>query len=158
MIRRLVRLALKLAFLQAAVLGLTFLARQFVQEWGDSESNEFQLAALVDGRELRSRATALRGGTAIAIYGGIELDLREAELAAEVATIKCLAIFGGVALLVPDGWRVTVDGRFFFGGSELRTTPEEDLPEDAPRLHVQATTVFGGIAVRSKAIPQATAA
>lgn len=151
MVRRFFRISIRLALLQVMLLGVAFLARRLVSEWGDEDSDEFQLAAIIGGREFRSRARALRGGTVIAAYGGVELDLREAHVAPGGAALRCVTILGGVAILVPDGWRVRLRTTAILGGAEKRTTPDDQLPPDAPELTIDATAVCGGVAVRAKA-------
>ncbi|HEY5579116.1 MAG TPA: LiaF domain-containing protein [Acidimicrobiia bacterium] len=151
LIRRLFKVALVLGMMQALLLGAAVAARRFIREWGDEESDEFQLAAVLDGREMKSRARNLRGATVIACYGGVELDLRGAQLSAGGADLRVVAIFGGVSLLVPDGWNVHMKTTAVLGGSEKRTTADEDLPPGAPQLTIRATAAFGGVAVRAKA-------
>lgn len=148
-------MALALTIVQGILLAVAAIARRYVPEWGDEESNEFQSVAILDGKELRSRASALRGGTAIAVYGGAELDLRQAELASAGATLRIVTVFGGVSLLVPDGWNVRMKTTAIMGGAEKRTTPLDELPPAAPELTIDATAVFGGVAVRAKALSKA---
>ncbi len=152
MTRRLFRVGLILVAIQAALLAIAVLAKKLVREWGDRDSEEVQVAAILDGRELRSRAGGFRGGTVIACYGGVELDLRDAVPAPGGTWLRLIVVFGGVSILVPDGWRVTMKGSTFLGGVEQRTTSEDELPDGAPELTVEATTFFGGVAVRAKAL------
>ena len=44
---------------------------------GDEESDEVALAAIFGGIELVSRARAFRGGSMLAWFGGIAVDLRD---------------------------------------------------------------------------------
>ena len=48
---------------------------------GGEDSDELALVAVFDGIDLTNRATAFRGGSVLAWYGGVSLDLREATLA-----------------------------------------------------------------------------
>ncbi|MFQ5967015.1 MAG: hypothetical protein ACE5MI_05325 [Acidimicrobiia bacterium] len=155
LIKRLFKVALALTIVQGILLAVAAIARRYIPEWGDEESNEFQTVAILDGRELQCRAPALRGGTAIAIYGGAELDLRRAELASAGATLRIVTVFGGVSVLVPDGWNVRMKTIGIMGGAEKRTTPDDELPAAAPELAIDVTAVFGGAAVRAKALSKA---
>ena len=47
---------------------------------GNEDSDEFSVAAVMGGKELKSRATALRSATVVAAMGGVDIDLRGAEL------------------------------------------------------------------------------
>ena len=53
---------------------------------------------------------------AIAIMGGIELDLTSASFAAPEATIEAYALMGGVEITVPPDITVVVHGGAFMGG------------------------------------------
>ncbi|MCX8051015.1 MAG: cell wall-active antibiotics response protein [Chlorobi bacterium] len=88
-----------------------------------------------------------RGGTVQAIFGGVELDFRTAQMAAMEASLDIETIFGGVEILVPPHWAVTVEGTPLFGGIENRarsTAPNGDTPV----LRIRANAVFGGIEIR----------
>jgi hypothetical protein len=113
---------------------------------GDAESDEVALVAVFDGIELASRASAFRGGSMLAWYGGIAVDLREATLAPEGARLTVHALFGGVAIRIPEGWRVESTASSFAGGVETRGSNAAD----APTLTVDGRALFGGIAVGPK--------
>ena len=72
---------------------------------GNEESDELGLVAVFDGIELTNRAASFRGGSVLAWYGGISLDLREATLAPG-AHLTIHTLFGGVAIRVPPEWRL----------------------------------------------------
>jgi hypothetical protein len=114
---------------------------------GDEASDEVALAAVFDGVQLKSRATAFRGGSMLAWFGGIAVDLREAQLAPG-AHLDVHSLFGGIALRVPPGWRVESGVRAIGGGVAVQD-PGADDP-DAPTLTIDGLTLFGGVAVGSK--------
>lgn len=114
---------------------------------GDAESDEVALVAIFGGKELLSTATAFRGGSMLAWFGGIAVDLREAQLAPE-AHLSVHAIFGGIAIKVPPSWQVEARVRSFGGGVAVKVPEREDT--DAPRLVVDGFSFFGGIAVGSE--------
>ena len=110
---------------------------------GGEESDELALVAVFDGIDLTNRATAFRGGSVLAWYGGVSLDLREATLA-EDAHLSVNALFGGVAIRVPAEWRLESNVNVVAGGADVR--PGSESP-DAPTLTIDGTALFGGIAV-----------
>jgi hypothetical protein len=122
--------------------------RRAVPSSGDEESDELALVAIMNGIELKSRATAFRGGSMLAWFGGIAVDLRDAELADD-ARLDVRTLFGGIAIRVPATWRVESKVRAFAGGIETRT-PAQDDP-DAPVLILEGEALFGGIAIGAKA-------
>lgn len=115
--------------------------------FGDEDSDTFRLAAIGGGRELKSRATALRSASAFAAMGGIEIDLREATLDPEGATLDVTAVMGGVEVTVPSGWVVDLETHEKLGGVEARLTNPADQPEGAPTLHVKINAVLGGVEI-----------
>ena len=87
---------------------------------GDAESDEVALVAIFDGVNVKSHASAFRGGTMLSWFGGIAVDLREAQLA-EDARLSLHSVVGGIAIRIPPGWRVeSVDAAP--GGARLQAT------------------------------------
>jgi hypothetical protein len=84
------------------------------------------------------------------IFGGAELDLREAVLPAREIMMRISCIFGGVELTVPPEMHVTDSGSAIFGGREICADTPESLDPDAPVLHLTGHCVFGGLEVRRK--------
>lgn len=117
---------------------------------GGPEDNEVDLAAVYGGLEFVSRANAFRRGTLLTMFGGSQVDLRDVTLDPAGASFEVHTIFGGTAIIVPDGWRVTLDATSVFGGSENKVAPD-DLSPDAPELAIRAWTLFGGLAVSPNA-------
>lgn len=122
--------------------------KRAVPSRGDAESDEVGLVAIFNGVELRSRATAFRGGSMFAWYGGIAVDLREAQLAADGAHLDLHALNGGIALKVPSGWRVRSNLKALAGGVDVRVPEPED--PDAPTLTLDGLAAFGGVSVGAK--------
>jgi predicted membrane protein len=116
---------------------------------GDERSDEFRVAAVLGGRKFKSRAENLRTASVVAAMGGVELDLRDATLDPHGATLDLRATMGGAQVTVPPGWAVDVEVEGLAGGFEVDVTPSEELPEDAPKLHIHAVTCMGGGQVTS---------
>src|SRR5262245_30319561 len=72
-------------------------ARRAIVSRGDEESDELHLVAIFDGVELKSRTASFRGGSMLAWFGGIAVDLREANLAPG-AQLSLHTLFGGIAI------------------------------------------------------------
>jgi len=98
------------------------------------------------GSELASHSKQFKGGSVSAVFGGAEIDLRDA-LPAPEAELDILAAFGGVEITVPQGWQVQVRGLPLFGGIE-NATVKDSLPPDAPVLPINATVLFGGLEIK----------
>lgn len=82
---------------------------------------------------------------AVAVMGGIELDLTQASFAAPEATIDAYALMGGVEITVPPDITVVVHGGAFMGGFS-DSVHQQGLP-GAPVLHVTGFALMGGVDV-----------
>jgi cell wall-active antibiotic response 4TMS protein YvqF len=109
--------------------------------------------AMFGGASTKERSKHLRHADVSAIFGGATLDLREAHIDKD-ADIDAFALFGGVDVLVPEGWRVSVGGLPFMGGIDDKTSNDErELPDDAPVLTVNGTALFGAVVVANQPKP-----
>ena len=118
--------------------------------------------ARVTGREGRNWSFALMSGstrrgrwaigskhTAIAVMGGVDLDLRDAELESREVTIWAFTLMGGIEVVVPDDCAVDASGLGLMGGfDEVDNAPV--APPDAPVVRVRGLAVMGGIDVTRK--------
>jgi hypothetical protein len=116
---------------------------------GDETADEFAIASYVGGAQRTCRAASLRRGAVSVVCGGVDLDLRQAALDPAGAALELSATCGGVSLTVPTDWRVVVEDRATLGGVDARVTPPEELPDDAPTLHVEARARLGGVSIRA---------
>jgi hypothetical protein len=114
---------------------------------GDADSDLVALSTIFDGTELHSTAMAFRGGSSICWYGGQVIDLRGAALAPEGARLDARCIFGGLRIVVPETWRVSVRSRAIFGGTDDRSSGPKG---EGPLLTIEAVSVFGGVSVMTK--------
>lgn len=105
--------------------------------------------AMFGGATIRERSPHLRHVDTSALFGGTTLDLRQAHIDDE-ATVDAFALFGGVDVLVPRGWRVSIGGLPLMGGIDDKTTPDDDLPADAPVLVVNGMAMFGAVTVKDR--------
>jgi hypothetical protein len=114
----------------------------------DERADEIAASAIFGPLAYKSTARALRGGRLELWYGGGVLDLRDAVLAPEGATLRLRAIFGGGQILVPADWKVVSSVRGLGGLSDVR--PVRGRAEDSPELVIEGLTLFGGFAVMSE--------
>lgn len=103
--------------------------------------------ALMGGIHRQITAREFRGGDANAIMGGVELDLRHAQLKdGETAVIDAFAMWGGVEITVPEGWQVEGEVLPLLGGFDDKTTNRSG---SGPRLLVRGAAVMGAIVVKN---------
>jgi hypothetical protein len=62
--------------------------------------------------------------------------------------VNATVTFGGIDILVPKGWRISVRSTPIFGGLDDKTDHSEQPAADAPALHIDALTMFGGVAIK----------
>jgi predicted membrane protein len=115
---------------------------------GQEVLNEF---ALFGGVERRINVSNFKGGRVEAVFGGIEVDLRSAEIEGEEAIVEVEALFGGIEFTIPDRWIVIYQGQSIFGGYSDETRPPVPDVLGAPRktLILRGRALFGGIVVKN---------
>jgi class 3 adenylate cyclase len=91
----------------------------------------------------------------LAVMGGCEVDLRQAEIDGDEVVIRAVAFMGGIEIIVPEGIEVEMSGFAFMGGNENRVKDASVLP-GSPIIRVQAFSMMGGVTVRSKAMGERT--
>ena len=101
---------------------------------------------IFSGIENTNYSKNFKGGKLSAIFAGIELDLRDAEIANGTAVISAAAIFGGIEIIVPPHWNVEVKATPILGGVEKNTKYNKD--ENAPILKIDGVAIFGGIEIK----------
>jgi hypothetical protein len=91
-----------------------------------------------------------RGGDAIAVFGGVEFDLRGAGMTVDQAVIDVNVVCGGLEVRVPDNWTITNRAVTIFGGVEDKTAQSKLEPTaKSPHLVITGSVVFGGISLRN---------
>jgi hypothetical protein len=113
------------------------------------EGSSSWAVAVMSGFERRGRWTVPKQFTCVTFMGGGELDLREANFADREVEITCVAIMGGVNIIVPPGVEVVVRGIGIMGGFDHR---ESGVPGEpgAPRVIVNGFAFWGGVGVERK--------
>lgn len=115
---------------------------------GAADEDVVRATGFFGGPKLASSSQNFHGAWLTAVFGGVTLDLRGATPAPEGASINATAACGGIDILVPKGWRISVRSTPIFGGLEDKTDHSQELPPDAPTLHVDALAVLGGVDIK----------
>ena len=99
--------------------------------------------------------------TAVAVMGGVAVDLRQARFQSPETTIRAFAVWGGIQILVPDDVHVVTDGIGLMGGfAEESGTGKKDprpvrqAPPGAPTIRVTGLALMGGVEVRRVSRPE----
>ncbi|WP_152041106.1 LiaF transmembrane domain-containing protein [Salinigranum salinum] len=113
-------------------------------------TDDFDLIGIFGGSDQRVASTSFRGGTATALFGGVEVDLRDVEVADPPAVVTATVLFGGLEIEVPDEWLVDIDILPIFGAVEderPRRPPDVEMKTE-PDLILTGFVSFGGISIK----------
>jgi hypothetical protein len=114
----------------------------------DESADEITAVAIFGPLAFHSTSQAFRGGDVECWYGGGVIDLRDAQLAPEGATLRVRAIFGGGQILVPPAWKVVSRVTGLGGIQDIR--PAQGHAAMDPELVIEGMLVAGGFAVSSE--------
>ena len=96
----------------------------------------------------RGRWVAPREFTSFSMFGGGEIDLRDARFAADEIRVRAFALWGYTEVIVPDDVEVEVKGIGLFGGFDRGAVHRK---KGAPRIVISGLALFGGVGTKSKA-------
>lgn len=105
-----------------------------------------KMIAIFGGASRSGKWRVRKNIQAFTLFGGMDLDLRDAIFEAPVVEISGFWCFGGLDIKVPAGIDVQDQTAGIFGGTDVR-----DIGEPAPRaptLVIKGVTLFGGISIR----------
>jgi class 3 adenylate cyclase len=105
--------------------------------------------AVLSGSSRKGRWRPKPKTRALAIMGGVDLDLRNAEIEGSELRISATSIMGGIHIVVPEGVHVHLGGFALMGGKDMRVANVPVLP-GAPVIRVRAFAIMGGVQVRTK--------
>lgn len=145
-------------FLVAA--GLSIIIKSIFHSKNDQEVAKKVAEATKDGKTMDSQFAAFSGSDRVykdevfagsnvsAIFGGVNLDLRNAKFEKDTV-IKAFALFGGIDIKVPEDVKVKLKSGFIFGGiSDDRKSASE---KGKYTIYIDAAGGFGGVTITDKA-------
>jgi len=111
------------------------------------ERDRDTLYAIFGGIDRRGTWTVPRRMKIVAVFGGANLDLREARFPPGVVEMDVTAVMGGINIVVPPGLAVQMHGSAIMGGfADINRAPANPDP-DTPLLRVRGLTMMGGVNV-----------
>ena len=115
--------------------------------FGDG-SDFINLEAFLCSISKRVLSKNFQGGKAFALFGGLEIDLSQADLG-NSPVLDVEIIFGGLKIIMPPHWDVQLAvSNIFAGVEDKRIYPQN--PMDATKvLKIKGTLIFGGIELKS---------
>lgn len=112
-----------------------------------TDEDSFERGATLAGLKLSVQSQRFRKGHITAVMAGVMLDLRDAALSPEGATISVQSALSGIDILVPPSWDVVCDVDSVWGGVNGSRVPDRRAL-GGPRLTVKGMVVAGGLRVR----------
>jgi hypothetical protein len=105
-----------------------------------------KMIAIFGGVTRKGRWRIRKNIRALALFGGMDLDLRDAIFEAPVVEISGFWCFGGLDIKVSEGIEVHDQTAGIFGGTDVRDIGEP--APGAPTLVIKGATLFGGVSVK----------
>jgi hypothetical protein len=105
-----------------------------------------RMVAVFGGVDRKGKWRVRSQTQAVAVFGGIELDLRDAVFESQVIEISGFWCFGGMELKVPAGVEVRDQTSGIFGGTEMKDLGEPQ--PGAPVIVIKGVSIFAGVSVK----------
>jgi predicted membrane protein len=119
---------------------------------GGALQDTLHAVAIFGGSERTITTQNFRGGKVTAVFGGIEMDFRDADIEGDEAVVEINCLFGGVEIRVPETWHVYSRNLPVFGGysDKTRGTKRPDQTDlNKKTLAITGTVLFGGIEIKN---------
>jgi hypothetical protein len=85
-----------------------------------------------------------------AVFGGFEIDLRDANIMGDSAIVEINAVFGGAEVRIPLNWSAVLQGAGVFGAfSDETIQPNPSTTANFKRLYFKGAAVFGGVNIKN---------
>jgi hypothetical protein len=118
----------------------------FAVETSGGQAEPERMVAVFGGVSRKGRWRIRKRTQALAVFGGMDLDLRQAVFEDPAVEISGFWCFGGLDIKVPAGMEVREQVVGIFGGTDIDDLGE--LQPGAPTLVIKGLALFGGVKVR----------
>jgi hypothetical protein len=105
-----------------------------------------KMIAIFGGVTRKGRWRVRKNTHALALFGGMDLDLRDAIFEAPVVEFSGFWCFGGLDIKVPEGIEIQDQTAGIFGGTDVRDVG--DPSPGAPTLVIKGVSLFGGVSIK----------
>ncbi|MBR2709310.1 hypothetical protein IKE98_03230 [Candidatus Saccharibacteria bacterium] len=140
------------------LIGLSIIVKSLFHNKNDKEVAK-KIEGMKDGKGMDSQTAVFSGSDRIyndevfsgsnlvAIFGGVDLDLRKAKFEKDTV-IKAFCLFGGIDIKVPKDVQVKIKSGFIFGGiSDERKSGDN---KGKYTIYLDAGGGFGGLSITDK--------
>jgi cell wall-active antibiotic response 4TMS protein YvqF len=114
-----------------------------------NEDDYIDVTNIFSGIKKNVLSKNFKGGDAVSILGGTEINLSQADITGRVV-LELTQVLGGTKLIVPPHWDVRAEELIsIFGGVEDKRPQDSSAIDHTKVLILKGTSVFGGIEIRS---------
>lgn len=117
----------------------------FIKSIEENKDNMKTAFATFSGQDINFDNEVFRGAELTAVFGGIKLDLRNAEFEGDTV-IKACCIFGGADIFLPDNVNIKVNSNSLFGGIDNKK--HQNSKDNLHTVYLNCTCIFGGVDVK----------
>ena len=143
----------KLAFPVILVIGLSLIFKDVlgdkvgseIKKLNENNNSKNSYCATFGGQNVNFDGEKFTGTSVTAVFGGVELDLRNAIIEEDVV-INASAIFGGIDIYVPTNVKVKTKSMPIFGGVNNKVNIKAE--EKKHTIYINGTAIFGGIEIK----------
>ncbi len=96
------------------------------------------------GQKIDFSNEEFKGCSLSAVFGGLDLDLRDAVIKEDVV-INATSVFGGIEIRMPKNVNVKVNSTSIFGGVDNKSKSDNN---SKVTIYVNATCLFGGVTLK----------
>jgi predicted membrane protein len=112
-----------------------------------NSDSKIDLISFMGGNVATINSQDFQGGQATAFMGGVEIDLRNANIQSQ-AVLNVFAMFGGISIVLPLDWTLVNNTSAFLGGVDYKQS--SGVNDSKKCLIVQGTVMLGGIEIKHK--------
>jgi len=132
--------------------GENFSRRHSHRNWKDrgTESGYIDRNYMFSGSKERITIKDFKGGDIKCMFGGMELDLMEAQLEEGVNILRISILCGGVVIYAPMGWKIELRQSNMLGGFEDRRPNPPFEIDDKRMLVIEVSVMLGGGEIKTR--------
>ncbi len=127
------------------VIGIIILTKRSKDPTGATDAERINIQAIFGGINKKVTSPSFKGGSVSAVFGGGELDLRQAHIQ-DKAVLNVTAVFGGCEIFVPKSIKINVQGTPILGGWEDKTSSDNQADKT---LIIKGVAMFGGVEIKN---------
>jgi predicted membrane protein len=129
------------------LIGLSILTQHHGKPVPKSDADDISGSTIFGSINKKINSKQFKGGNLSALFGGVEIDLKDSTLDESGAIINVSTTFGGTELKIPNDWPLDIRSTTIFGGVENKT--DNPVSREGKRLTIKASTIFGGIEIKN---------